>query len=414
MGILDNMGGGNFQMGLLGLAGLGSLFENRGPRYTTNIAEATTPRENPFMAQIPGQMALIARQEQERRRNDLLTQMQQEQLAEKQRQQAARAGFVASLPSNTDPSTRALAEIDPGKAYEYVFGAKTPKRYVVDGNLVDESGKPVFTAQPKAPAPTNLAKLQAELDAMPKDDPRRGTWQSMIRKESERDPYVIGQINTPNGPAMVAAPRPGTSAAGPAMQTGGVGNPQLGPGVTTAPGTRILAQGPSAQAVGKVQDLEAGAKDFRAASENFKQAMADRNALSAWMRNPSDPTATRVNTSYMNMVGQLRVLYNTGVLQPGEWPMLEKALQDPSSARGVFASDPAVAAQLDELNKMMDQRVVNARSTYYNEKPTAPPSEVATKTASEADIAATMKATLLPRGEVIKRLRAKGYKVEGE
>lgn len=122
MGILDNMGGGNFQMGLLGLAGLGSLFENRGPRYTTNIAEATTPRENPFMAQLPGQMALIARQEQERRRNDLLTQMQQDQMAEKRRQQEARARFAASLPPTMDPAQRAYAEVNPDKVYESQFG----------------------------------------------------------------------------------------------------------------------------------------------------------------------------------------------------------------------------------------------------------------------------------------------------
>lgn len=122
MGILDNMGGGNFQMGLLGLAGLGSLFENRGPRYTTNIAEATTPRENNFMNALPAQMALIARQEQERKRNDLLTQMQQEQIAEKRRQQEARARFAASLPPNMDPAQRAFAEVNPDKVYESQFG----------------------------------------------------------------------------------------------------------------------------------------------------------------------------------------------------------------------------------------------------------------------------------------------------
>jgi hypothetical protein len=57
---------------------------------------------------------------------------------------------------------------------------------VAPGSSLVQGGKAVFTAPfapEKPPAPTNLAKLQNELAALPPGDPRRAQYEAIIRKE---------------------------------------------------------------------------------------------------------------------------------------------------------------------------------------------------------------------------------------
>jgi hypothetical protein len=57
---------------------------------------------------------------------------------------------------------------------------------VAPGSSLVQGGKAVFTAPfapEKPPAPTNLAKLQDELAALPPGDPRRAQYEALIRKE---------------------------------------------------------------------------------------------------------------------------------------------------------------------------------------------------------------------------------------
>ena len=73
----------------------------------------------------------------------------------------------------------------------------------------------------------------------------------------------------------------------------------------------------------------------------------------------------RLGTAYNNARSYLRVLYNTGVLQPGELPMLEKALRDPN---GMAAYDPRtrgeIQAQLDELYGLTERTFDNLVENY--------------------------------------------------
>lgn len=61
----------------------------------------------------------------------------------------------------------------------------------------------------------------------------------------------------------------------------------------------------------------------------------------------------RLGTAYGNARSAIRVLYNTGVLQPGELPMLQQALENPNSLKSLVDpwSRQQITAQIDELNK---------------------------------------------------------------
>ena len=112
-------------------------------------------------------------------------------------------------------------------------------------------------------------------------------------------------------------------------------------------------------------------KDALGAFKAFDQAVNETgNLVTAQF---SAEERGRLGTAYNNARSYLRVLYNTGVLQPGELPMLEKALRDPT---GVAAYDPRtrgeIQAQLGELYKLtartFDNLVENYPQLYDVEK----------------------------------------------
>jgi hypothetical protein len=74
----------------------------------------------------------------------------------------------------------------------------------------------------------------------------------------------------------------------------------------------------------------------------------------------------RLGTAYNNARAAIRILYNTGVLQPGELPMLETALRDPNSPAAVLdpRTRPQLRAQLDELYRLTDQNIRNLVESY--------------------------------------------------
>jgi hypothetical protein len=60
------------------------------------------------------------------------------------------------------------------------------------GSLVGADGKVIFTAA----APTTLARLQTELAALPKGDPRIPAYEAMIKKETSHTPGVSVNVST--------------------------------------------------------------------------------------------------------------------------------------------------------------------------------------------------------------------------
>lgn len=81
----------------------------------------------------------------------------------------------------------------------------------------------------------------------------------------------------------------------------------------------------------------------------------------------------RLGTAYNNARASLRVLYNTGVLQPGELPMLEAALRDPTSTEALFdpRSRDQINSQLAELFRTTKRNIDTQVGSYpgmYNQQ----------------------------------------------
>lgn len=130
---------------------------------------------------------------------------------------------------------------------------------------------------------------------------------------------------------------------------------------------RRAAGGRPALSAGEAAKVRTQAKDMRDAINAFRafdEAVAETPSLMAAQFNPG--LKGRLGTSYNNARSSLRILYNTGVLQPGELPMLENALRDPSSFSG--ALDPRtrgqLRAQLDELYKLSQSNIENLVNSY--------------------------------------------------
>ena len=438
-------------IGLLGLAGTFGR-----PKYSTNIADVTGPDNTGFNNAL--QMGMLSNQY---RRTNLLAQQQAQEAqlrklqiekaardAETQKElQAAVGGYYAAnpaqmtmtnaagLPTLPDapnavpapvPGTGATAEglmkYQPFQAAAIkanplgaaqMFMKDTSPLITKEGDFARnrETGQ-LLWQNPKGPQ-TNLGKLQAELDAMPADDPRRRTWQSMIQKESERDPWVIGQVQTPNGPAMVAVPRPSVPGVPGGIQMSGPGNPTTGTGLASAPGVKVLAQGQTptftdAQ-LEKFRAADQARTQFKTATIEFENALKEGGGtgLNTWINNPTDPKAIRINTAYNNMLSLLRgeSLYNTGVLQQGELTWLNSIMLNPQSLRGALASPDSFFAQMKDMRKLADNNYEALRSSFANSAQTVrgmregvvPPAEKKSEPINRA--AQTVPNTALPPPE---------------
>ena len=111
-------------------------------------------------------------------------------------------------------------------------------------------------------------------------------------------------------------------------------------------------------------------KQFKETKDAFNMFKAFDTALAEIPNNPAlltDGAAKgRLGTAYNNARASLRVLYNTGVLQPGELPMLENALRDPTSFSAIL--DPRtraqIDAQLDELYRVIERNIDTQVESY--------------------------------------------------
>ena len=90
----------------------------------------------------------------------------------------------------------------PLEAAEYRKKLAPPdqKRYVVNGNLVTEDGRPVFTAPDKPPqvAPTELERLQTLRARMQPGDPRIAEVDGAIRKATQFAPVASNNVTVVN------------------------------------------------------------------------------------------------------------------------------------------------------------------------------------------------------------------------
>jgi hypothetical protein len=111
-------------------------------------------------------------------------------------------------------------------------------------------------------------------------------------------------------------------------------------------------------------------KQFKETKDAFNMFKAFDAALAEVPNDPrllTDGAAKgRLGTAYNNARASLRVLYNTGVLQPGELPMLENALRDPTSFGAIM--DPRTRSQIDaqlgELYRVIEKNIDTQVESY--------------------------------------------------
>lgn len=94
---------------------------------------------------------------------------------------------ILALRSINDPRLKSLAD-----QYENELKEITKSQVLAPGSTLIVGGQPRFTA---AAAPTNLARLQAEMNALPPNDPRRAEYAALIRKETTHAPGTT--VNLP-------------------------------------------------------------------------------------------------------------------------------------------------------------------------------------------------------------------------
>lgn len=137
----------------------------------------------------------------------------------------------------------------------------------------------------------------------------------------------------------------------------------------------VISKPDARPGTGGLQPLSAG--EAAKVRRDFKETRDALNIFRAFdmalQEIPGDPRLLadgaargRLGTAYNNARASLRILYNTGVLQPGELPMLENALRDPITFSAVMdpRTRPQIRAQLDELYRTITRSIENQVSSY--------------------------------------------------
>jgi hypothetical protein len=146
---------------------------------------------------------------------------------------------------------------------------------------------------------------------------------------------------------------------------------QVGPNgkidVLDKPDARTGTPGPQPLSAGEASKVRTNFKETKDALNMF---LAFDKALDDVPGGPGlmlDGAAKgRLGTAYNNARAALRTLYNTGVLQPGELPMLESALRDPTSFQAMMdpRTRPQIQGQLDELYRTVERSFDNQVQSY--------------------------------------------------
>ena len=202
------------------------------------------------------------------------------------------------------------------------------------------TGRVVAEAPNKPATSSTLAKLQAEYDAFPIDDPRRLTWKKAIDKEVEKSPGLQVSFGTP----VAAVDAQGNPVFIQPSKEGGA--PSVIPGY--APPPQKMGEATQKQVTG---------------IDNLRQAIQDyKNELKVWQpQDAIDPAKrAKMSTTYNNMMLQAKEAYGLGVLNGPDYKILTDTIADPTSMKGITygaygsltGTDP-LKSQADALDSLM-------------------------------------------------------------
>ena len=166
------------------LALASGLLESGGPsRMPVGVGQGAA------RGMMQGREAFMAAQQEQQQQK--LFDLKMQQVEQAKAAEAQRAAAIAQL--SQDPRFSGLGpllQVDPKAA----IGQAYPEAKVVapGGSLVapNRPDSPLFTAPPKPPEDSPLAKLIKERDAIPQGDPRRAIYETAITKATTSQPLV--------------------------------------------------------------------------------------------------------------------------------------------------------------------------------------------------------------------------------
>lgn len=118
----------------------------------------------------------------------------------------------------------------------------------------------------------------------------------------------------------------------------------------------------------EIQNAQAENEKLQASLKSYRNALANAKAEDVY-----DPRKNaELQSAYQAATWPLRgeTLMNTGVLNPGEMGMLNKALTDPSSATGIARGKEEL---LNQIDKVLETSNINTRAIAKSRLPSPPP-----------------------------------------
>ena len=204
--------------------------------------------------------------------------------------------------------------------------------------------------------PTNLARLLSEFNALPKNDPRRVAYQRAIDKETRIPGPTVVNTGDRTGPLEYVV--------------GPDGKPMLVPR-SQAVGKQRAAP-PQAARVGPTGDSSTDKRQYRTSKRELQNAYNVVNDfLQALKTTPKEESlvgekAGALSTKYKLALGAIRILQNTGVLNPGELPFIEDTLRDPQKISQLFnpSSRETIVGQIDAIADSLESQNITLDDSY--------------------------------------------------
>lgn len=202
----------------------------------------------------------------------------------------------------------------------------------------------VLWQNPDAAKASPLAQLIEEQKQLPDGSPQWKMYQDAITKATTHQP-AAQQINYGQptavdlGGGVTGLAQFGNKPGAPIQIAKGPDGKPLKP--AKDPNATKLGEGQKKQVVG-IDALSTAVDEYTKELASFPIS---------GVLNPND--RARIGTKYNNMMLQAKEAYNLGVLNGPDYQILQSVVADPVSLRGITTSNRSLAAQANELKRMM-------------------------------------------------------------
>lgn len=330
---------------------------------------------------------------------DQMMGMRMDAMRQQQEQAKARQQSIRAL-TQQYPHLAPLFAVDPGKAADVMaeqLKPRQPKMHVVGNALVGEDGRQVYQAPPKpgenlrsvgnslvdittgkpvftAPQQYGPTEMQRNLQAAG-ISPSSPEGQAII-KSHLMGSEPLATVASPTGPVMV--PRSQAIGKAPYIEPRqeqipvGYRKSMDGTGLEPIPGgpadPRSVSNTASAADRSKLKQMEVDAASLRGALGDFRAAVggAGTGDKLASVAGINTEGATKLNTTYNNaaLLSKAESLYNLGVLNGPDLDIIRRTITDPSTFRSLGTSREAWNGQIDQIGRLLDQRLTAARQQF--------------------------------------------------